>query len=281
MKTRGIPLSNIVTAMERIAPLELAEEWDNVGLLVEPPRNVRAISRILLTIDLTEPVIDEAVKKNVGCIVAYHPPIFDPIQRLTASSPEHRVLLKAVAKHIAVYSPHTALDAVEGGVNDWLADGLGPSRREVLLPSPSTLLREVGDAPAQLSKTTGQGRLITLARAVTTNTLVQRVKKHLKLGKVRLARRQGRPRKVRTVALCAGAGGSVLRGVSADVYLTGEMRHHDVLAAVAGGTTVILSEHTHTERSYLSVLQRRLRKELSGKIAIDISRADREPLHTV
>jgi putative NIF3 family GTP cyclohydrolase 1 type 2 len=119
---------------------------------------------------------------------------------------------------------------------------------------------------------------VQLEKPVAMSTLVERVKKHLKLKAVRvaLAERHRRGR-VQRIALCAGAGGSVLAGRTADVYLTGEMRHHDVLAANAAGASVILCDHTNTERPYLPVLKRRLARALKG-VKIDISKADREPL---
>ena len=80
------------------------------------------------------------------------------------------------------------------------------------------------------------------------------------------------------IALCPGAGATVIGTAPADVYLTGEMRHHDVLEAVAGGTSVILTNHTHTERGYLEVLARRLTAAFGGKVEVDVSRCDRDPL---
>lgn len=124
----SIKLDQLVAAMQRIAPLQYAEPWDNVGLLVEPARP-RRIKRVLLTIDLTEPVMDEAIDGAMDAIIAYHPPIFDPLKRLTTGSARQRTIGRAMEKRIAIYSPHTALDAVPGGVCDWLCEGLGPIRQ--------------------------------------------------------------------------------------------------------------------------------------------------------
>src|SRR5688572_19341172 len=104
-------LSDVTQALGKIAPLYLAEEWDNVGLLIEPSRP-RPIGRVLLTIDLTDAVVDEAIRLKSELVVAYHPPIFEPIKSLRG---EPR-LVRLVEHRIAVYSPHTALDCVYGGV---------------------------------------------------------------------------------------------------------------------------------------------------------------------
>lgn len=110
--------------LKQIAPERLAESWDKVGLHVGDPE--QKVSRALLCIDMTEAVVAEAVKKRCQLIVAYHPPIFDPLKRMTADGPwTQRRIWQATRAGLAVYSPHTALDAVRGGTNDWLCDGLG------------------------------------------------------------------------------------------------------------------------------------------------------------
>ncbi|MDP6928438.1 MAG: Nif3-like dinuclear metal center hexameric protein [Planctomycetota bacterium] len=259
-------LDQLVGVLEEIAPLHLAEDWDNVGLLVEPAGRKR-VRRCFLTIDLTELVLEEAAAAKADMIVAYHPPIFAPLSRLTQEQARQRVLLAAVAAKMAVYSPHTALDAARGGVNDWLADGLGQGHRVPLQPAD---LSDPGIG--------GQGRLVELSRPVGLDTLQRRIKSHLGLKKLRIARAPGPARAMATVAVCAGSGGEVVSGSGADVYFTGEMRHHDVLAAVEGGANVILAEHTHTERGYLPILAERLRAEIGSGVEILVSLRDADPL---
>ncbi len=109
--------------LDSVAPEHLAEGWDQVGLHVGGPG--WAVDRALLCIDLTDAVVSEAAELGCGLIVAYHPPIFAPLKRLTETDWTQRRVLKAAEHGIAVYSPHTALDAVRGGMNDWLAESLG------------------------------------------------------------------------------------------------------------------------------------------------------------
>lgn len=118
-------LSEVVHNLKKYAPLSLAESWDNVGLLVEPSTKSHLIKSILLTNDLTENVMEEAIKKKVNMIISYHPPIFVPFKSLTRGSWKQRIILKAIENKIAIYSPHTTFDSVNGGINDWLASGLG------------------------------------------------------------------------------------------------------------------------------------------------------------
>ena len=86
---------------------------------------------------------------------------------------------------------------------------------------------------------------------------------------------------VSTIAVCAGSGASLLRGVRSDVYLTGEMSHHEVLEATAAGSSVILTEHSNSERGYLRVLKEQLEKLLDGDVKIKTSSSDKDPLSVV
>lgn len=125
----------------------------------------------------------------------------------------------------------------------------------------------------------GAGRLLTLAVPISLTALVNRVKAHLDLQHVRLARPQGTSDPtVTTVAVCAGSGASVLRGIKADCYLAGEMAHHDVLEAVSAGTAVILTEHSNTERGYLHVFKKMLERSLGPAVEVTVSQVDQDPL---
>jgi dinuclear metal center YbgI/SA1388 family protein len=120
MASNGRSLSEVVDALGAIAPLPLAGSWDKVGLLVAG--DGRPVARALLAIDVVPEVLAEAKALGAELIVGYHPLIFTPLERLDGATWQGRVAIDAVRAGIAVYSPHTALDAVEGGINDWLVD---------------------------------------------------------------------------------------------------------------------------------------------------------------
>ncbi len=122
-------LAEVTRVLAEIAPLHQAESWDKVGLLIAG--DGRAIARVLCTIDLTPEVLAEAIAARAQLIVAYHPLLFKPLDRLDGGTWQGRVALDAVRAGIAVYSPHTALDAVAGGVNDWLVECVAGSQAEV------------------------------------------------------------------------------------------------------------------------------------------------------
>src|SRR4051812_40222964 len=111
-------LKEFITAIEKIAPPRHAESWDNVGLLAGDPE--QPVGRAMLTIDYTSAVASEASEAKCDCIIAYHPPIFEGLKRITGGS----LIFDAIRRWVAIYSPHTAWDAAEGGANDFLADAL-------------------------------------------------------------------------------------------------------------------------------------------------------------
>lgn len=139
-------LATILAALEAIAPLSLAESWDNVGLIVGD-RSAPA-TRAMLCIDYTPAVRDEARDARCDLIVAYHPPIFDPIKRVTADGTTG-LIHDAIRRGVAIYSPHTALDVAPGGTNDVLADviSLQDRRPLKLRESTSTSLKLVTFVP--------------------------------------------------------------------------------------------------------------------------------------
>ena len=114
-QSSGMELKSFVQKLETFASPSLAESWDNVGLLLEPSE-LLVVKKILLTNDLTENVMEEAARKSVNLILSYHPPLFKPIKKITQSHWKDRIVIKCLENRIAVYSPHTSFDAVQGSI---------------------------------------------------------------------------------------------------------------------------------------------------------------------
>ena len=119
-------LAAITACLESIAPTRHAESWDNVGLLTGDP--AQEITQAILTIDYTSAVAAEAREMGCELVIAYHPPIFEALKRVTAGN----LIFDAIRRGVAIYSPHTALDVAEGGTNDVLADAVGIGERVAL-----------------------------------------------------------------------------------------------------------------------------------------------------
>lgn len=103
-------MSSVVKTLEDFAPLNYAEKWDNVGLLIEPSSDIE-VKTILLTNDLTEAVLSEAVDHKANLIISYHPPIFAGMKRFTSQTWKERIVVKLIENKIALYSPHTSWDS--------------------------------------------------------------------------------------------------------------------------------------------------------------------------
>ncbi|EPY51266.1 NGG1 interacting factor 3 family protein [Schizosaccharomyces cryophilus OY26] len=255
---------------------KLADSWDNTGLLLQAPFSRTGAKSVLLTIDLTEKVADEAISnKLVSSIITYHPIIFRGLKAITMEDSQQRSLLRLAAEGIHVYSPHTCVDAAHEGVNDWLAWGIAGGKDQLKSSKPI-------QQNASMSDTEGYGRLCELSKPASLREVIDRAKKLTGLAYVQVAAPKGLDAPISTVSVCAGSGGSVLAGTEADLYFTGELSHHQVLALIAKGISVILCGHSNTERGYLKdVMAEKLAKafrESDADAEILISVEDRDPL---
>ncbi|KAF9357135.1 hypothetical protein BGX26_004206 [Mortierella sp. AD094] len=280
-------LARVLKSMERIAPQSLAEHaWDNVGLLVEAPyprSRVAAATpqRVFLTIDFTSAVVDEALNDpSVGVIIAYHPPIFRGLKRLQLKDTKQRMVLQCAAKGVSVYSPHTSCDSCEDGVNDWLLKGFGDAgTSSVYVPA---------ESPPAGHEKSGKGRIFTFYKPQPVQQVIDQIKSHLGMKHVRAAihpSHASNDRLISTVGVWAGSGSEMMNH-KADLFLTGELGHHDVLEALEQNSTVVLCEHSNTERGYLSdtlkpKLEELLAKDGGEGVEVIVSQTDKDPLVVV
>jgi len=191
-------------------------------------------------------VCEEALRPSTSptsVIIAYHPPLFKPLRSLTLSNPLQTSLLKCIANGISIYSPHSALDAATGGVNDWLAGGCNTD--EILGLASTVRISDIGEIKTQSEgKEVGVGRMVHFGRPVDLQAVIRAIKAHLSMDTgrhdcfaffnkradpglvlVELAQSPTGPSSISTIALCAGSGSSVIGQTPADVYFTGEMSH--------------------------------------------------------
>ncbi|MDO5608493.1 MAG: Nif3-like dinuclear metal center hexameric protein [Capnocytophaga sp.] len=142
-------VKDIIKKIEELCPPNYAEDFDNIGLLVGNRQAV--VSGILITLDTLESVVDESIAKKCNLIVSFHPIIFGGLKSLTGKTYVERVVMKAIRHDIAIYSMHTALDNTIYGVNAAIADTLGLSAREILIPQKNTLRKLVTYIPVNQS----------------------------------------------------------------------------------------------------------------------------------
>nr|WP_299388503.1 Nif3-like dinuclear metal center hexameric protein [Allomuricauda sp.] len=138
-------VKEISDILEELAPLPFAEDFDNVGLLVGSPQ--QKVTGVLVTLDTLEVVVDEAIAKNCNLIVSFHPIIFKGLKKITGKNYVERVVLKAIANNIAIYSMHTALDNSKMGVNAKICEVLGIQNPKILIPKRGTIKKLTTYAP--------------------------------------------------------------------------------------------------------------------------------------
>lgn len=257
-------VDTIVSFLDRLAPPRLAEEWDNVGLLVGNRR--RSVARAMTCLTITPVTVAEAVHRKAGLVVTHHPLPFHALRRLTADTTPGRLLLDLIAERIAVYSPHTAMDSAPQGINQQLAKGLG--------------LRGITPLVFQPDRSAA-GRWGWLGEPLVLGTLADRVKEFLSIRQLRLV---GDPQQaVRTVAVACGAADDLLpaaRETGCDCMLLGEARFHTCLEAQASGMGLVLPGHYASERFAVESLSELLSQRLPG-LEVWASREERDPIRCV
>ena len=251
----------IADFLERFAPTHLAEDWDNVGLLVGD--DSREAARVMTCLTITPGTAAEAISQAANLVVAHHPLPFRALKRLTAESTTGRMLLDLIGAKIAVYSPHTAFDSAANGINQRLARGLG--------------LR--GVLPLVFDRRgLGSGRVGWLEEPLELARMADRVKRFLSVDRLQIV---GDPdRAIRTMAVGCGAAGEFLqaaREADCDAMLIGETRYHTCLDAEAAGIGLILPGHYASERFAVECLADVLAEEFSS-LEVWASRDERDPL---
>ncbi len=205
-------LREVTAALERLAPLRLQDEWDNSGLQVGFPES--EVSSVLVCLDVTEEIVDEAVACGCNMIVSHHPLLFKALRQVSDTTYQQRCVVKALAAGISIYAAHTSLDNAPGGVNHRIAARLGLRDLCWLCP------REGEDA--------GSGLVGVLPAPERDAAFLARVRALFGVECLRHSALDGR--RIRRVALCGGAGAFLLSDAvraGADCFLSGEFHYHD------------------------------------------------------
>lgn len=238
----------IMGILERLAPKRLAENWDNPGLQVGSPE--QEVKKILICLDVSQQVVEMAVKKGADMIVSHHPVmIFKGLMNIRTDSYDGKMLQELLCHNIAVYSAHTNLDIARGGCNDILANLCGLERIE-------------GFVPSEADESESMGRIGYVREPVGVEEYARVVCKNLGAGHVRLIK--GGPELVRKVALCSGAGADLMGKAAfkgADMFITGDMKYHEAQQATKLGINVIDAGHFATEFPVVRGLAEYLRME--------------------
>ena len=224
-------VGEILTLLNEIAPPELAESYDNVGLLAGHP--AWPVERVLCALDLTEEVVSEAKAAGAPLILTHHPIFFRGRKNIREDDTEGAAVCALIRERLALIAAHTNFDSASPGVNDALAAALG--------------LNDVEAAPHGM-------RVGMLEGEMSTAEFVRLVETRLN---TRARWYCAGEKTIRRVAALGGAGGDFFEealALGADAYVTGEVRHHEALAAVGQGLCVVEGGHYETEQIAIKLL---------------------------
>lgn len=244
-----VTLQQILDILLQITPDHLAEDWDNVGLLVGDPS--QSAQRVLLALDPTVALVDAAVHGHYDLIITHHPILFRPLKALRTDTPIGRFLATATRHQIGVIACHTNFDSAPDGVSDHLACLLGLEQRRPLVPSRNGC-----------PESCGLGRIGSYDQALSAEAFLARLQQAL--APPWLLEAGPRPAQVRTVAVCGGSCSDmaeVAKAQGADVFLTAEVKHSVARWAEEAGIWLLDGGHFATENPAMSVLRDRLRRE--------------------
>ena len=254
----------IFRELDQWAPFETQMDFDNAGFLVG--RGERTVRKILVSLDVTEAVAEEAAEWGAELIVAHHPVIFHPVKRLTDETPTGRTLLALAERGVAAICAHTNLDAAQGGVNVCLAQALGLTELEQLCQ----------DGVDRNGQPYGVGRVgLCHAAGLSAGEYAAYVKEKLNAAGVRFAD-GGKP--VRRVAVGGGSCGSMLSDALAagcDTFVTADVKYDQFLEAKALGISLMDAGHYATENVVCPKLVQYLTLKFPG-IPLKISQVHRE-----
>ena len=244
-------LQDIINIIESVAPLSYQESWDNSGLQVGD-RNAE-VHAALLTVDVTESVVDEAIEKHCDLIISHHPLLFRGLKQLTGSTPQERCVEKAIRNNIAIYSSHTSMDSYLHGVSGRIAEKIGISDYHILCPSTT-------------DKNVGLGVIGKLPNPMKWDDFVQKVQRTFACS---LRYVDARTEPVQTIAICGGAGAefageAIQQG--AEVYITADMKYHEMQAAY-GQIGVIDLDHWTSEHFTREIFQELLQNHIPTYVA--------------
>lgn len=275
-------VGEVCDIMADVAPLRLAENWDNVGLLVGD-RGASA-ARVMTCLTITPAVVEEAVRRRADLVVVHHPLPFKPLAKITTDSTVGSMLLCLIAAEIAVYSAHTAFDSAPGGINQAWANELGATAIGPLVPVNPTGDLTAGQGPGEVNASVGSGRWAMLTGPLTLDQLAGSAAKVCGATDVRVV---GCGQEIWKVAIACGSGGSFLQAALAcgcQAMITGEATFHTCLEAEALGINLVLVGHFASERFAMVQLASDLHAAIVAKgsqCEVFASAADVNPLRTI
>jgi dinuclear metal center YbgI/SA1388 family protein len=247
----SLKLKEFLTFLDTVAPIETAESWDNVGLMIGDPEQL--VTGVLIALDPTLQVVEEALTKGTNTIITHHPLFFHPIKSIRTDTPSGQLLKKALSHDIAIIGFHTNLDVAKGGVADTLA--------ETLTLQDITPVSDTGEENAN-----GFVRIGSLPSPMAGNAFLTHIASQLHMPTLPVAGTL--PAEISRVAVCGGSGSDLAELAfksGAQVYISGEIKHSVARWAEENNFCIIDAGHYATENIIVSKLTDIIHDFISSK----------------
>lgn len=229
-----IKVKNISKAIEAFAPKFLKEDYDNVGLMVGDEDKI--VTRVLLSLDCTKEVINEAISLNVDLIVTHHPLLFRKPKNIVKGDLVGDKIITLIKKDIALYACHTNLDSAKGGINETIVKMLGFNSSQIIEPNEKENYKDCGI-----------GRIVKLENEILFSDLINIIKSRLNIKNMRVVKGA---EKVKTIAIINGSGQDFFyeaKNLGADCIITGDTTYHFASDFKELGINIIDAGHFSTE----------------------------------
>ncbi len=263
--------SEIIKILEELSPPNMACDWDNPGLLAG--RSDKDVHTIFLAVDATDSVIEQAENVSADMILTHHPLIFKGIKQVSDQNFIGRRILRMIQDDISYYAMHTNFDAAPGCMADFAAKKLGLSDKEVL--------EKMGETGSGISY--GIGCVGYFDKDMTLLEVSKRVKDAFVLPYVAVFGDVNSDSPVRKAAVCPGAGGSTISealAAKAEVYITGDISHHEGIDAVLQGMAVIDAGHYGIEHIFTEYMEKYLQDKIGDAVKI-VKEKEAFPIHII
>lgn len=254
-------LAEIMTYLERLAPPALAEDYDNVGLLIGDEH--AEVTKVLISLDTDESVAREAAELGAQLVLSHHPLIFRPAKNIIKQSGFGRTVYTLIQNNISLYAMHTNFDSVSGGLGDYFLAQICPQKAFGCME---------GEFP------NGIGRIAELKDNIPLAVLLEKIKQNFGMEQIRYVGSENTP--VRKIAVCNGGGADftdTAAQMGADVYISGDFKYHHARFAYENRLCLVEIPHYEAEIIFSRYLRERLNKEFDRGIEFIVSEKNRNP----
>jgi len=269
-------VKDIIGLMEDIAPGNLAEDWDNSGLQIGD-RNW-PVNKVLVALDPSPPVLQSACEKNADLLITHHPLMFKPLKNLILDTPLGKIIDLSVRHRLAIFSAHTNLDSVKGGLNDFFAEKIGLKNLSLLVSKDDSLLYPVENQH-------GIGRIGELELPVSLAVFSDKLKSEFGLSALKVS--GPLEMTVKKIAVCTGSGSGLMKeffATDADVYITGDLKFHDAKDAEMNSRGLIDVGHFASEAIMIDLIADRLNEKIKEKgldICVEALKVEEDPFQYI